>query len=89
MALLKEKKEEIIKKFRRGNADTGSSEVQIALLTARINELTAHFNTHAKDVHSRRGLLTLVSRRRSLLDYLKRTNAKKYTEIIGELGIRK
>jgi small subunit ribosomal protein S15 len=89
MALLKEKKEEIIKKFRRGNADTGSSEVQIALLTARINELTTHFNTHAKDVHSRRGLLTLVSRRRSLLDYLKRTNAKKYTEIIGELGIRK
>lgn len=89
MALLKEKKDEIIKKYRRSDLDTGSSEVQIALLTARINELTNHFTTHAKDVHSRRGLLTLVSRRRSLLNYLKRVDAKKYNSLINELGIRK
>ncbi|MEQ1875296.1 MAG: 30S ribosomal protein S15 [Bdellovibrionia bacterium] len=89
MALLKDKKEEIIKKYRRSDLDTGSSEVQIALLTARINELTEHFNTHAKDLHSRRGLLTLVSRRRSLLNYLKRIDAKKYNSLIGDLGIRK
>ncbi|HEX4922741.1 MAG TPA: 30S ribosomal protein S15 [Bdellovibrionales bacterium] len=89
MALEKEKKDEIIKKYRRSDLDTGSSEVQIALLTARINELTEHFTTHAKDVHSRRGLLTLVSRRRSLLNYLKRTDAKKYNSLINELGIRK
>jgi small subunit ribosomal protein S15 len=89
MALVKEKKDEIIKKYRRSDLDTGSSEVQIALLTARINELTDHFNKHSKDVHSRRGLLTMVSRRRSLLNYLKRKDAKKYNELIGDLGIRK
>jgi small subunit ribosomal protein S15 len=89
MALAKEKKEQIIKKFRRNDLDTGSSEVQIAILTTRINELTEHFNKHSKDVHSRRGLLTMVSRRRSLLNYLKRTDAKKYNQIIGDLGIRK
>lgn len=89
MALLKNKKEEIIKKYQRSDLDTGSSEVQIALLTARINELTEHFNTHSKDLHSRRGLLTLVSRRRSLLNYLKRVDAKKYGQLIGDLGIRK
>lgn len=89
MALLKAKKEEIIKKFRKSELDTGSSEVQVALLTARINELSEHFKTHKKDNHSRRGLLTLVNQRRKLLDYLKRTDAKKYASLIADLEIRK
>jgi len=89
MAVLKEVKQEIIKKFQRSELDTGSSEVQIALLTARINELTEHFTNHKKDVHSRRGLLKMVSRRRSLLDYLKKNDVKKYNQIITDLGIRK
>jgi small subunit ribosomal protein S15 len=89
MALEKEGKQEIIKKFQRSELDTGSSEVQVALLTARINELTEHFNMHKKDVHSRRGLLKMVARRRSLLDYLKKTDVKKYNQIITDLGIRK
>lgn len=84
-----QQREEIIKKFQRTAGDTGSSEVQVALLTARINDLTEHFKTHAKDHHSRRGLLKLVSQRRRLLDYLKRTDHAKYSGLIKELGLRK
>lgn len=79
----------IIAKYQRKEGDTGSPEVQVALLTARINELTGHFKTHKKDHHSRRGLLRMVSRRRSLLDYLKRKNAPAYSELIANLGLRK
>ncbi len=89
MSIEKEAKQEIIKKFQRSDLDTGSSEVQVAILTARINELTEHFTAHKKDVHSRRGLLKMVSRRRSLLDYLKKTDVKKYNQVITDLGIRK
>ena len=89
MAVQKEHKEEIIKKYQRSDLDTGSSEVQVALLTARINDLTEHFTTHKNDVHSRRGLLKLVSRRRRLLNYIKKTDAKKYNTLISDLGIRK
>lgn len=89
MAVAKETKSAILKKFKRSDLDTGSSEVQVALLTARINELTEHFKTHKKDVHSQRGLITLVNRRRKLLDYLKRTDSKKYDGLIKELDIRK
>lgn len=89
MAILTDQKQDIIKKFQRSELDTGSSEVQVALLTARINDLTQHFATHAKDVHSRRGLLRLVSRRRSLLNYLKRTNVQKYNDLIKSLELRK
>jgi len=73
----------------RGANDTGSPEVQVAILTARINELTPHFKTHAKDHHGRRGLLRMVSRRRKLLDYLKRNNAEQYKALIDRLGLRK
>lgn len=83
------KKAEIVAKFQRKTGDTGSSEVQVALLTARINELTEHFKVHTKDHHSRRGLLKLVSQRRRLLDYLKRTDFSKYAGLIKELGLRK
>jgi small subunit ribosomal protein S15 len=89
MTVTKERKTELISQFRRSEADSGSPEVQIAVLTARINNLTEHMRTHTKDYASRRGLLALVSRRRSLLDYLRRVNAAGYTEIIGKLGIRK
>jgi small subunit ribosomal protein S15 len=89
MAITKEKKQEIIGSFSRGTLDTGSPEVQIALLTARINDLTEHFKTHAKDHASRRGLLMMVSKRSSLLKYLRLHNRKKYLEVIGRLGIRK
>lgn len=89
MAVTKTQKETVIKKFRRSDLDTGSSEVQIALLTHRINDLTEHFKSHQKDVHSRRGLIKLVNQRRKLLHYLKRTNTTKYTQVIGDLGIRK
>ncbi len=82
-------KSEIIKKFQRSEQDTGSSEVQIALLTDRINDLTEHFKVHVKDHHSRRGLLRLVSQRRRLLDYIKRTDISKYTGLIKELNLRK
>ena len=82
-------KQEIIKDNARGAADTGSPEVQVALLTARINELTPHFQTHAKDHHGRRGLLKMVSRRRKLLDYLKRKDADRYMALIAKLGLRK
>lgn len=82
-------KQDIVKKFARGNNDTGSAEVQIALLSDRINYLTEHFKTHKKDFHGRRGLLALVGKRRKLLDYLKNRDAERYTKILGELGIRK
>ncbi len=89
MALPKSAKEDVIKKFRRSELDTGSSEVQVALITARINDLTDHFKTHKKDNHSRQGLLKLVNQRRTLLDYIKRTDLKKYTTLIADLEIRK
>jgi small subunit ribosomal protein S15 len=82
-------KAEIVKDYQRAAADTGSPEVQVALLTARINDLTGHFKTHTKDHHSRRGLLKLVSRRRRLLDYLKDRNADSYRQLIERLGLRK
>ncbi|MDR0353627.1 MAG: 30S ribosomal protein S15 [Opitutaceae bacterium] len=82
-------KPEIISEFKTHEKDTGSSEVQIALLTARINHLTEHLRTHRKDFHSRRGLLQMASRRRKLLDYLKRTNLPKYTEILQKLSLRR
>ena len=89
MALAKESKSEIITQYKTHQTDTGSPEVQIALLTQRINELTAHFKTHVKDNHSRRGLLKMVSQRRSLLDYLKRRDINRYHDVIGRLGIRR
>jgi small subunit ribosomal protein S15 len=89
MAMTKQSKTEIIKKHRRGELDTGSPEVQVALLTNRINELTEHFKKHVKDVHSRRGLLKLVGQRRRLLEYLKRSNVDRYKSLIENLGIRK
>ncbi len=87
--LATEKKSIIIDKFRTHDTDTGSPEVQIAILSERIGELTEHFKTHKKDHGSRRGLLMLVSKRRSLLDYLKKTDAYRYRDVIGKLGIRK
>jgi len=83
------RKQEIISKFAQGQADTGSPEVQIALLSERITHLTEHFKTHAKDHHSRRGLLKLVGQRRRLLDYLKGKDSDRYAELIRRLGIRK
>jgi small subunit ribosomal protein S15 len=85
----KEKKEEIVKGYETHAGDTGSSQVQIALLTQRINELMDHFAVHKKDNHSRQGLLKMVSRRRKLLDYLKRRNITEYHEIIKKLGLRR
>ncbi len=84
-----ERKQALIKKHARAKGDTGSPEVQVALLTARINHLTAHFEKHVKDHHSRRGLLLLVSNRRSLLNYLKKTKLATYEKLIVELGLRK
>lgn len=89
MSLTTERKREIIRRFGRNDADTGRTEVQVALLTERIRLLTEHFKTHTKDHHSRRGLLKLVGHRRRLLDYLKRRDAARYFRLIGELGIRK
>lgn len=89
MTVTKERKTDLIQQFRRTEQDSGSPEVQIAILTTRINNLTEHMRTHAKDYSTRRGLLAMVSRRRRLLDYLRSVNAKGYTEIIGKLGIRK
>jgi len=89
MAITKEKKTEIIGSFGRVEQDTGSPEVQIALLTARINDLTDHFKMHKKDHASRRGLLMMVSKRSSLLKYLRLHNRKSYLDVIGRLGIRK
>jgi len=89
MALSTDRKAEIVGQFKRGEADTGSPEVQIALLSKRIQYLTDHFRTHRKDFHSRRGLLKLVGRRRRLLDYLKSRDIDRYRTVIAELGIRK
>lgn len=89
MAQTAEKKKEVIEKFKTHDTDTGSCEVQIALLTERISYLTEHFKAHAKDHHSRRGLLKLVGQRRSLLKYLQKKDVNKYRELIKELGIRK
>ena len=89
MATEKELKEKIVGDYKTHGSDTGSSQVQIALLTQRINELTEHFKVHKKDNHSRRGLLKMVSRRRKLLDYLKRKNINEYHTIIEKLGLRR
>ena len=89
MALAKEAKIEIIGQYKTHSTDTGSPEVQVALLTRRINSLTEHFKSHAKDNHSRRGLLKLVSQRRRLLDYLRKKDADRYREVISRLGLRK
>ena len=82
-------KQEIIKQYQRAEGDSGSPEVQVALLTARINGLTEHFKTHAKDFHSRRGLLKLVGQRRNLLNYLKSKDIQRYRALIEKLGLRK
>lgn len=89
MPLEKERKQSIISNFRIHERDTGSPEVQIALLTERINYLTEHFKIHKKDHHSRRGLLKLVSQRRSLLDYLRRNDRERYEKLIERLGLRR
>lgn len=89
MAVADINKSEVIKQFARGTNDTGSPEVQVALLTTRINELTPHFKANMKDHHSRRGLLRMVSRRRRLLDYLKASDADRYRALIEALGLRK
>ena len=89
MALLNERKAEIIQEYGRANGDTGSPEVQVALLTARINDLQEHFSAHKKDHHSRRGLLKMVGQRRRLLDYLKGKDETRYRTLIGSLGLRK
>ena len=89
MTITKERKQELIKDFQQGDSDTGSPEVQIAILTTRVNNLTEHMRTHKKDYASRRGLLMMVSRRRRLLDYLKRVDPKRYLDIISRLDIRK
>lgn len=87
--MTKEEKQEIVKKFGKSENDSGRSEVQIALLTKRINDLTAHFNAHKKDHHSRRGLMMMVGKRRRLLDYLTAKDIERYRNIIKELNIRK
>ena len=89
MSLQVAQKAQVVKQYQRAGNDTGSSEVQIALLTERINSLTEHFKAHVKDFHSRRGLLKMVSQRRKLLDYLKRSDADKYRSLIERLGLRK
>ncbi len=89
MALTNEQKQEIVQGYRRGGTDTGSPEVQVALLSARIEELSTHFKTHAHDNHSRQGLLRMVNRRRKLLDYLKTHDTERYRELISRLGLRK
>jgi small subunit ribosomal protein S15 len=89
MSVTAELKQEIIKDNARGKGDTGSPEVQVAILTSRIKTLTEHFKTHHKDNHSRRGLLTMVNKRRSLLDYLKQKDVERYNALIAKLGLRK
>ncbi|HEX7176649.1 MAG TPA: 30S ribosomal protein S15 [Pyrinomonadaceae bacterium] len=89
MSLSREVKESIVQEYRAKEGDTGSPQVQVALLTRRINDLTEHFKTHKKDNHSRRGLLKMVSQRRSMLDYLKRIDIEQYHELIGRLGLRR
>ncbi len=89
MSITAERKDELIKEYQRGDADTGSPEVQVAILTDRIVTLTEHFKTHKKDNHSRRGLLKMVSKRRRLLDYLKRSDEARYQAVIQKLGLRR
>ncbi|MDP9196365.1 MAG: 30S ribosomal protein S15 [Pseudomonadota bacterium] len=89
MSITAERKQELIKKYARAANDTGSPEVQIAILTERINSLTGHLKTHEKDFHSRRGLLMLVGQRRRLLDYLIKTDRKAYEKIIADLDLRR
>ena len=89
MAITKDRKQALIGDYRRGSSDTGSPEIQIAILTTRVGELTEHLRTHKKDYASRRGLLMMVSRRRRLLDYLKRVDPQRYLDIIRRLDIRK
>jgi small subunit ribosomal protein S15 len=89
MSITAERKQEVIKEHARAKEDTGSPEVQIAILTSRILTLTEHFKSHAKDNHSRRGLLMMVNKRRSLLDYLRREDETRYTDLIAKLGLRK
>ena len=89
MGLLKEQKTALVEEYRRGDTDTGSPEVQVALLSTRITELTGHLKTHKKDHHSRRGLLQMVGKRRRLLDYLKREDIERYRAIIARLGLRR
>jgi small subunit ribosomal protein S15 len=89
MSLTKESKAQIISEYKRGETDTGSAEVQIAVLSKRISDLTEHLKTHKKDHHSRRGLLMLVGRRRRLLDYLRREDIERYRELIARLGLRR
>ena len=89
MALVTEQKQEVVQKYRRHDKDTGSPEVQVALITERITYLTEHFKTHKKDHHSRRGLLKLVGQRRRLLDYLRQVDQSRYRAVIDQLGLRK
>ena len=89
MAVTTQDKARIVETYQRAKGDTGSPEVQVAILTERINNLTQHFKTHAKDNHSRRGLLMLVNQRRSLLDYLRQKDETRYTDLIAKLGLRK
>ena len=89
MALSNEHKAQVIKDYQRSTEDTGSPEVQVALLTERITDLSEHFKTHEKDHHSRQGLLKMINQRRKLLDYLKMTNPASYSELIGRLNLRK
>lgn len=89
MSITAERKQELIKEYGTAVGDTGSPEVQVAILSSRIATLTEHFKTHVKDTHSRRGLLRLVSQRRSLLDYLKRTDEARYRSLIDRLGLRR
>ena len=89
MAVTTAQKAQVLQDFQRAKGDTGSPEVQVALLTARINDLTGHFKAHVKDHHSRRGLLKMVSARRKMLDYLKRKNVDSYRSLIERLGLRK
>ena len=89
MSISPERKQELIKEFSQGDGDTGSPDVQVAILSERITNLTDHFKTHKKDNHSRRGLLKMVSQRRRLLDYIKRKEDKRYQDLIARLGIRR
>ncbi|WP_068072969.1 30S ribosomal protein S15 [Novosphingobium lentum] len=89
MSISADQKQEIIADNAQGKGDTGSPEVQVAIITTRINNLTAHFKDHKKDNHSRRGLLMMVNKRRSLLDYLKKRDVDRYNALIGKLGLRK
>ena len=89
MSIAAERKQEVIQEYKTGESDTGSPEVQVAILSERIRNLTEHLQTHKKDFHSRRGLLVMVGQRRSLLDYLKRKNVGRYEQLIQRLGLRR